>query len=137
MTALDLTPATLATLTMPQVLKRRADAHPGQLALREKVRGIWREMTWRDYFDNARRCAIGLYALGFRPGDRLIVLQDSGTLLRVPAEVAALTAGAVARAHAAFQALGQASDAQVSRFFDLFAARLEDDACWAPIAEAI
>jgi glutamate-5-semialdehyde dehydrogenase len=75
-------------------------------------------------------------AKAFRPGDRLIVLQDSGTLLRVPAEVAALTAGAVARAHAAFQALGQASDAQVSRFFDLFAARLEDDACWAPIAEA-
>ena len=36
MTSLDLAPATLAALTMPQVLKRRADAHPDQLALREK-----------------------------------------------------------------------------------------------------
>jgi long-chain acyl-CoA synthetase len=77
MTALDLTPATLATLTMPQVLKRRADAHPGQLALREKVRGIWHEKTWRDYFANARRGAIGLYALGFRPGDRVAVASEN------------------------------------------------------------
>lgn len=77
MTALDLAPATLAMLTMPQVLKRRADAHPEKLALREKVRGIWHEMTWRDYFDNARRCAIGLYALGFRAGDRLAVASEN------------------------------------------------------------
>ena len=45
MTALDLTPASLAMLSMPQVLKRRADAHPDQLALREKVRGIWQETS--------------------------------------------------------------------------------------------
>jgi long-chain acyl-CoA synthetase len=77
MTALDLTPAALATLSMPQVLKRRADAHPSQLALREKVRGIWQETSWRQYFVNARRCAIGLYALGFRAGDRLAVASEN------------------------------------------------------------
>ncbi len=77
MTSLDLAPAALASLTMPQVLKRRADAHPTQLALREKDRGIWHEMSWRQYFDNARRCAIGLYALGFRAGDRLAVASEN------------------------------------------------------------
>ena len=62
---------------MPQVLKRRADAHPDQLALREKDRGIWHETSWRQYFENARRCAIGLYALGFRAGDRLAVASEN------------------------------------------------------------
>ncbi|OYX34517.1 MAG: glutamate-5-semialdehyde dehydrogenase [Caulobacterales bacterium 32-69-10] len=75
-------------------------------------------------------------AAAFRAGDRLIVLQDSGALLRVPAEVQALTSDAVGRAQAAFQALSQAADAQVSRFFELFAARLEADEHWAPIAAA-
>jgi len=77
MTTLDLSPATLAALSMPQVLKRRADAHPDQLALREKDRGIWRETSWQQYFANARRCAIGLYALGFRAGDRLAVASEN------------------------------------------------------------
>jgi long-chain acyl-CoA synthetase len=77
MSSLDLAPASLASLTMPQVLKRRADAHPDQLALREKDRGIWHETSWRQYFENARRCAIGLYALGFRAGDRLAVASEN------------------------------------------------------------
>lgn len=75
-------------------------------------------------------------ARAFAPGDRLIVLQDSGALLRVPADVQALTGDAVGRAQAAFGALSQATDAQVSHFFDLFAARLEADEHWAPIAAA-
>ena len=77
MSSLDLAPAALALLTMPQVLKRRADAHPDQLALREKDRGVWHETSWRQYFENARRCAIGLYALGFRAGDRLAVASEN------------------------------------------------------------
>jgi long-chain acyl-CoA synthetase len=77
MTSHDLAPAALATLTMPQVLKRRADTHPQQLALREKNRGIWHEISWRQYFENARRCAIALYALGFRAGDRLAVASEN------------------------------------------------------------
>jgi glutamate-5-semialdehyde dehydrogenase len=72
----------------------------------------------------------------FQPGDRLIVLQDSGALLHVPQAVTALTEAAVARARGAFQALSLAGDDQIARFFDGFAARLEADAAWAPIAAA-
>ncbi|WP_158969995.1 AMP-dependent synthetase/ligase [Chachezhania sediminis] len=63
-------------LTMPQVLQRRAEDHGARLALREKVRGLWRRTTWAEYFANARRAAIGLYAMGFRPGDRLAIASE-------------------------------------------------------------
>lgn len=75
-------------------------------------------------------------AAAFRPGDRLIVMQDSGELLRVPAETHELVAAAVGRAADAFAAMGEISDAAISAFFDHFAGRLADDAAWAPIAAA-
>jgi glutamate-5-semialdehyde dehydrogenase len=72
----------------------------------------------------------------FRPGDRLIVQQDTGVLLHIPESTAARTAAAVERACHAFSAMGRVSDAQISRFFDQFAVRLADDAAWAAIARA-
>ncbi|HVI31258.1 aldehyde dehydrogenase family protein [Phenylobacterium sp.] len=70
----------------------------------------------------------------FRAGDRLLVAD--GALLHVPAAEHATAAGAVGRAQAAFARMGEVSDAQISAFFEAFAARLEDEACWAAIAEA-
>jgi len=75
-------------------------------------------------------------AAEFRPGDRLIVVQETGDLLHVPAAVHAVAAGAVTQAAAAFAEMGRASDAAVGAFFDRFASLLAEDAIWAPIAEA-
>ena len=75
-------------------------------------------------------------AAAFKAGDRLLVLQDSGALLRVPAEVQVLVATAVGKARDAFQAMAAASEEQIGRFFEAFAANLESDASWAPIAAA-
>jgi glutamate-5-semialdehyde dehydrogenase len=75
-------------------------------------------------------------AAAFQPGDRLIVVQESGDLLHVPAAIHELATAAVDQAVAAFAAMGRAHDAAVSAFFDAFAARLEAEASWAPIAAA-
>jgi glutamate-5-semialdehyde dehydrogenase len=75
-------------------------------------------------------------AAAFRPGDRLIVVQETGDLLHAPAAEQALAASAVGEAQAAFPRMGEVSDDAVTRFFRGFAARLADDAVWAPIAEA-
>ena len=75
-------------------------------------------------------------AAAFVAGDRLIVLQDTGDLLHVPAATAQIAENAVARAEAAFRKMGAVSDAQVSRFFDGFANNLADEATWATIAHA-
>ena len=72
----------------------------------------------------------------FRPGDRLVVVQTTGDLLHIPAEVHALADAAVARAHQAFAHLAGVSDAAITQFFAAFAAALADEAVWARIAEA-
>jgi glutamate-5-semialdehyde dehydrogenase len=75
-------------------------------------------------------------AEAFAPGDRLIVVQTSGALLHVPAEVWSIATNAVARAHEAFRAMGSVPDESISTFYDEFAGRLADAATFAPIAEA-
>ncbi|MDX1510181.1 MAG: aldehyde dehydrogenase family protein [Nitriliruptorales bacterium] len=75
-------------------------------------------------------------AAAFRPGDALIVLQDDGDLLHVPAADRAAATDAVDAAVNAFVGMGEVSDQQVSAFFDAFAAALESDELFAPIAAA-
>lgn len=75
-------------------------------------------------------------AAAFRPGDRLVVVQDTGDLLHIPAAEHAAAQGAVGRAAAAFARMGEVTDAAITAFFDAFAARLADDAVWDAIAAA-
>ncbi len=75
-------------------------------------------------------------AAAFRPGDRLVVVQDTGDLLHIPAREHAAAHAAVRRAAAAFARMGEVSDAAITAFFEAFAAKLEDDAVWAAIAAA-
>ena len=75
-------------------------------------------------------------ALAFRDGDRLVVVQDSGALLHVPAADHVLADKAVTAAHEAFLALAGVPDEAISAFYDAFARRLEDDTVFAVIAEA-
>ncbi len=75
-------------------------------------------------------------AASFRAGDRLIVVNDTGALLHVPAAEADIAATAVGRAVAAFDRLGAVDDDAISEFFDRFAALLEDDTAFAPIGAA-
>ena len=75
-------------------------------------------------------------AAAFKPGDRLLVVQTAGDLLHVPAAEHAIAAGAVGRAADAFARMGEVSDAAITDFFEAFAARLADDACWSEIAKA-
>ncbi len=73
-------------------------------------------------------------ARAFQPGDQLRVVEATGELLHLPAHEAAVAKGAVDRAHAAFRAMGQVGDEQISRFYEEFASRLESEEIWAEIA---
>lgn len=75
-------------------------------------------------------------AAAFRPGDRLVVVQDTGELLHIPEAEAMAASGAVARAAAAFARMGDVSDAAITAFFEAFARRLENDDVWSVIAAA-
>ena len=78
----------------------------------------------------------GELAARFQSGDRLVVVQETGALLHIPAAVQDIAHAAVGRAHAAFRHMSQVSDAQISAFFDAFAANLAADAPWRAIAIA-
>ena len=75
-------------------------------------------------------------AAAFEPGDRLVVVQDSGALLHIPQEPWDIATSAVTRAVDAFAAMGSVSDDRITTFCEEFAARLESDDGFAAIAAA-
>jgi glutamate-5-semialdehyde dehydrogenase len=75
-------------------------------------------------------------AASFRPGDRLIVVQGDGSLIRIPAAVATSVEASVERAREAFRSMRDANQEQVTEFYRSFADRLEDETTFASIARA-
>ncbi len=75
-------------------------------------------------------------AARFKAGDQLIVVQDTGDLLHVPAQVRQTAQAAVTRATEAFASMADVTDAAIADFFDRFATRLEAQASWTAIAAA-
>jgi long-chain acyl-CoA synthetase len=63
--------------TVPGMFMERASLHPDKVALRYKYLGIWRDVTWTDYLMNVRHTALGLAALGVKPGDRVAVIGEN------------------------------------------------------------
>ncbi len=80
--------------TMPGLLRHRARSTPSRVALREKTRGIWRAVTWADYFERVRAFALFLRSEGFGPGDKLAIASD-GTPEWFFADLAAQSLGGV------------------------------------------
>ncbi len=66
----------------------------------------------------------------FRAGDAILPIETTGEILHVPAAERRVAHEAVSRAASAFSRMGAISDEQISRFFECFAARLEDDEVW-------
>lgn len=75
-------------------------------------------------------------AAAFRPGDRLVVVHETGDLLHVPRPEHEVAATAVGNAATAFGELVSCTDQQITRFYDVFARRLADDAVFTDIAAA-
>ena len=62
--------------TLPHLLRLRAQTLPRRVAMREKVRGIWRRISWAEYEERVMRFARGLQILGFCKGDRLCISAE-------------------------------------------------------------
>ncbi|MGI5247477.1 AMP-binding protein [Dactylosporangium sp. CA-139066] len=64
-------------MSVATLVRDRARNAPDAVAMRQKHRGIWREITWRQYWDTARAAANALRGLGVGPGDRVAILSES------------------------------------------------------------
>jgi long-chain acyl-CoA synthetase len=58
-------------------LRDLASRTPDAVALREKSRGIWREFTWAEFWDQAETFAHALAATGIERGDRVAIHSDN------------------------------------------------------------
>lgn len=78
--------------TLVRLLAAHAKTHGDTIAMREKDRGIWQQMSWSQLYEQVLGCAAGLEALGFSDGDAMLVLGDN----RARLYVGMLAAGALA-----------------------------------------
>jgi long-chain acyl-CoA synthetase len=67
----------LLQYTIPQLLRWRVQQTGERVALREKDFGIWRSLTWNQYYELVRKTALGLYRLGMRKGDKIALVTDN------------------------------------------------------------
>jgi long-chain acyl-CoA synthetase len=63
--------------TWPKLLRQNFESRANKKAMRYKAFGIWHSYTWKDYYINVKNLAQGLLSLGFKTGDKLLVIGDT------------------------------------------------------------
>ncbi|MBI5251659.1 MAG: AMP-binding protein [Desulfomonile tiedjei] len=63
--------------TLPKLLIEKARILGPRVAMREKYKGIWREITWRQYLEKTELLCLGLLELGMSGGDHGSILGEN------------------------------------------------------------
>ncbi len=63
--------------TIPRLFRQRVEEWADRPAMREKHFGLWKDITWKEYGECAKRTALGLYELGLQKGDRVAVISEN------------------------------------------------------------
>jgi long-chain acyl-CoA synthetase len=83
------------SLTLPKLFQETCRKYwDRKVALREKEFGIWRPITWKDYYERVKWIALGLHSLGLQRGDKVAMIGDNrpeGLMV----EMATLCAGGI------------------------------------------
>lgn len=69
--------SSIPELTLPQMLRSRAQEHPEKIALHQKDYGIWRALSWQDYYTRASWLGLGLRSLGLEPGAHVGIISEN------------------------------------------------------------
>jgi long-chain acyl-CoA synthetase len=72
-----MTAPAFAEKTLPQMLAANAITHAARTAIRQKDFGIWKPLTWAEYFDRASAVGMGLRALGLAPGGHVAIISEN------------------------------------------------------------
>ncbi|MFZ1983957.1 MAG: AMP-binding protein, partial [Desulfatitalea sp.] len=67
----------LLEYTIPQLLRWRVAQTGDRVALREKEFGIWRCLTWDQYYAQVRKAALGLAQIGLQKGQTIALITDN------------------------------------------------------------
>ena len=63
--------------TLPQALRLLVQKQPDRIAMRMKDYGIWHDLTWTQYYENVKKVAMGLHALGVQRGDHVAIVGEN------------------------------------------------------------
>ncbi len=63
--------------TVPRVFMNSVNLYGDRVALRHKEFGIWRDISWNDYYKNSRYIAQALISMGLKKGDRVAIIGDN------------------------------------------------------------
>ena len=63
--------------TLTHSLRAIVKRQPDLIAMRMKDYGIWHDITWSQYYENVRKVALGLHALGVRRGDHVSIVGEN------------------------------------------------------------
>jgi long-chain acyl-CoA synthetase len=63
--------------TIPKLFHAQVKRFGERVAMREKVLGVWKDISWNVYADNVRRAACGLLALGVERGECVSIISGN------------------------------------------------------------
>ena len=64
--------------TLPKLLLRNREKYGDRkVAMRKKDFGMWREYTWKDYYEKVKFFSLGLISLGLEPRDKVGIIGDN------------------------------------------------------------
>jgi long-chain acyl-CoA synthetase len=63
--------------TLPKLFVDNVNRFQDRVALREKDLGIWKKISWLDYYRHVKHFCLGLMELGLQPGDKVSILGDN------------------------------------------------------------
>ena len=66
----------LSGKSIPDLFLKRVKSSPGEVAFRYKDLGIYKEVTWDQYWRHVEDFAFGLMELGLEPGDSVAIMAD-------------------------------------------------------------
>jgi long-chain acyl-CoA synthetase len=82
-------------LTIPKLWLQAVHKYGDKkVAMREKEFGIWIPITWREYYEDVKRIALGMVSLGLERGDKVAMIGDNRPEA-LWVEMAAICVGAV------------------------------------------
>jgi len=63
--------------TFPKLLMEKTRRQGKRVAMREKYKGIWQEISWETYLKKVKRLSLGLLEMGLKGGDHASILAEN------------------------------------------------------------
>ena len=64
-------------MTVPLRFKATVEKYGDRVALREKELGLWKDISWRAYYEGAKKVGCALVALGLKKGECVSIIGDN------------------------------------------------------------